>query len=401
MPINLCAPEKTPIYLNNAATSWPKPPGVAQAVAEAIDACPAVGHRQSFARKPDTCPLGPTVQECREQLARLLQVSDPFRICITANVTHALNVAIWGLCRAMPVGAHIVTSVAEHNSVLRPLRHLQRWRPDIRVTYIELDAQGHLSETAFRDAIQPGIALAVLTHASNVTGRIYEVAPLFRLAKAAGACTLLDSAQSIGHIPVHPDDLAADIVAFTGHKGLYGLPGIGGLYVAPGIELEPLLVGGTGADSDLEEQPEQMPTRLEAGTPNIPAMAGLLAALRWREREGAAFEQRHMALAIRLRDTLRAMPGITIFDDAPADEWLGIISFTVAGCGVEDVGRKLFLRQGVICRTGLHCAPRMHAALGTGAEGTIRLSPSGFTTDEEIDKVISALARITARVSRA
>jgi len=394
MAIHLCAPKKTPIYMNNSATSWPKPAGVSEAVAKAIDSCPAVGSRQSFAKKPDMCPLGPTVQECREQLASLLHVSDPFRIVITSNVTHALNIAIWGICRSLPEGARVVTSVAEHNSVLRPLRHLQICRPDINVTYIELDESGNISETAFRDAAKSGIELAILTHASNVTGHIYNVAPLFRFAKAAGAITVLDSAQSIGHIPVCPEDLAADIIAFTGHKGLYGPQGIGGLYVSPDVEIEPIFVGGTGAQSDLEYQPEELPAHLEAGTPNIPAMAGLLAALRWRELEGVEFEKHHKALAIRLRNELRALSGITIFDDVVDDEWLGVLSFTVAGRGVEEIGRLLFQRQGIICRTGLHCAPLMHATIGSGSYGTVRMSPSGFSTEDEIDKVISAVDRI-------
>jgi cysteine desulfurase / selenocysteine lyase len=169
--------------------------------------------------------------------------------------------------------------------------------------------------------------------------------------------------------------------------------------VAPGVDIEPFFVGGTGTESDLDFQPMHMPTRLEAGTPNIPAMAGLLAALRWREEEGAVFEERHHAQARRLRDALRSLPGLTLYGDAPDNEWLGVMTFTLEGWEVEKLGRRLYNRYGIVCRTGLHCAPLIHPALGAPPDGTVRMSPSGFTTDAEIDITVSAITRICKQTS--
>ena len=290
------------MYLNNAATGWPRAPGVVEAVAEALSAPPAHPGRAA-GRVADFR------SECRARTAALLGVGDPTRIVLTTHATHALNLAIRGL--DLPPGARVVTTVTEHNSVLRPLNHLRAER-GLRITIVGLDAGGAIDTAAFAAALAQQPALVAINHASNVTGHIADVGPLFARAKDAGATTLLDASQSLGHVPIQPDSLGADLIAFTGHKGLHGPPGVGGLYVAPHIELAQVYVGGTGVRSDLELHPAEMPTRLEAGTPNIPALAGFAAALRWHEVNAAQSRRRETELARRLRSGLRGVLGVEI-----------------------------------------------------------------------------------------
>ncbi len=259
---------------------------------------------------------------------------------------------------------------------------------------IGLDAEGTLDRDAFARALQQKPRLVVLNHASNVTGRIQAVAPLFQQAREAGAYTLLDASQTLGHVPVHPEVMAADLVAFTGHKGLHGPPGTGGLYVSPRLELEPTIVGGTGIRSDLELHPPEMPIRLEAGTPNAPALRGLAAALRWVEERPAEHRVQASSMERRLREGLRDSPGVHIFEDADGAERVGVISFRVEHWDVADVGFILEESFGITCRTGLHCAPLIHETLGSLPEGTIRFSVSGFTRAEEIDAAVAAIRQL-------
>ena len=380
-----------PVYLNNAATAWPRAPGVADAVADALSTVPAHPGRAG-GRATDV------LTECRCRLAGLLEVEDPTRIILTVNATHALNLAIGGL--AMGRGAHVVTTVTEHNSVLRPIHHLRK-RRGLRVTVVKLGADGGLDAEAFERALGEEPALVAVNHASNVTGRVNDVGTLFEKAKSAGAITLLDASQSLGHVPVAPTALQADLVAFTGHKGLLGPPGTGGLYVAPGIELGQVLVGGTGVRSDLEMHPPEMPTRLEAGTPNVPALAGLAAALRWLELNGESHGQRESYLADRLRRALQELPGVTVFDRSGGVSRIGVVSFRLAGWDVEDVGVALEESFGVVCRTGLHCAPLIHEAIGSAPAGTVRFSVSGFNTERDLDVGIGAVEQMsTCALSR-
>jgi selenocysteine lyase/cysteine desulfurase len=233
-----------------------------------------------------------------------------------------------------------------------------------------------------------------LTHASNVTGRVFDVAPLFEAAKKAGALTLLDASQSLGAIQVQPVALHADLVAFTGHKALLGPTGTGGLYVEPGTELGQLIVGGTGARSDLLEHPLEMPQRLEAGTANLAGLAGLRAALGWLASNGDEHRAAVSRLARCLRTELASIKRVQLFDHRGEGERTGIVSFRIAGWDVEEAGMILGESFGVICRAGLHCAPLMHSSLGTRPEGTVRFSISGFNTEDEIDSAISAVRQL-------
>jgi cysteine desulfurase family protein len=372
------------VYLNNAATSWPKAPGVAEAVQLSFDR-PAVEPGRGSSTGDDP------VKGCRERMAELLDVADASRIIFTLNATAALNLAIQGV--TLHPGDLVVTSAAEHNSVLRPIEKLRRERP-LKVEIIGITPEGCLDEEQFHKALDSGPRLVVLTHASNVTGRVFDVAPLFEAAKKAGALTLLDASQSLGAIPVQPETLHADLVAFTGHKALLGPTGTGGLYVAPGTELEQAIVGGTGARSDLLEHPREMPQRLEAGTANLAGLAGLRAALGWLDSNGDEHRAAASRLARCLRTELVSIEGVQLFDQCGEGENTGIVSFRIAGWDVQEAGMILGESFGVICRAGLHCAPLMHSSLGTRPEGTVRFSVSGFNSEDEIDSAISAVRQL-------
>lgn len=372
------------IYLNNAASAWPKAPGVVEAVAACLALPPAHPGRRSAL-------TADVVTECRQRLAQLLGVPSPERIAFTPNATHALNLAVLGL--GLKRGEHVITSITEHNSVLRPLAHLAD-RVGVRVTVVGLDKHGDLDAEGFGQALQESPRLVVLNHASNVTGRMNAVGPFFHQAKAAGAVTLLDASQSLGHCPVNAPEVGADMVAFTGHKGLRGPAGAGGLYVAEHLELEQVLVGGTGVRSDLRWHPTEMPTRLEAGTLNVPALAGLNTALRWLATDGPAFDAQEKQIAEALRRGLRELAGVQLFADAPGMERLSPVSFRVNGWDVEETGYVLEQSYGIVCRTGLHCAPLIHQAIGSAPAGTVRFSPSGATIEAEIAQALDAVRRL-------
>jgi cysteine desulfurase family protein len=376
------------IYLNNAATAWPRAPGVTDAVAHVLSAIP-----DNPGRSENISSCNPRYErdlsgECRKHLAAMLAVPDENRIVLCSNATHALNLALLG--QSWKKGMRVITSVTEHNSVLRPLAHLKK-KNGFDLNSVGLDRNGALDTGAFDAALECNADLVVLNHASNVTGRIQDVRPLFARAHEHGAVTLLDASQTLGHIPVHPESLGADLVAFTGHKALRGPPGTGGLYVSPAVELEQVFVGGTGVRSDLEFHPPEMPMRLEAGTPNLPAFAGLAAALRWHEEAGSIFQEKEQAVARLLYDGLEGIDGVQIMDLDRQAGRVPIVSFRVSGWTVSDCGYALANSFGIICRTGLHCAPLIHTAIGSAPDGTIRFSPSGCTSEEEIDAVLEAV----------
>jgi cysteine desulfurase family protein len=372
------------IYFNEAATSWPKAPGVAEAMVQALATPAACPGRLAGAGRD-------VLRECRERLASLLRVTCSDRIVLTMNATHALNLAIAGL--PLTPGDHVITTSAEHNSVLRPL-YLLRASKGIRVTVVDVDQSGRVDRAAFQAALAQGAALVAMTHASNVTGAVNDVRSYLQPARQAGACTLLDASQSIGHLPVNPEELGADMVAFPGHKGLRGPSGTGALYVAPHIELSPLLVGGTGVQSELPVQPEEMPVRLEAGTPNVLSCAGLAAALSWFADHGLPLADRAGRLGDLLRTGLAGLPRARLIGANGRSPHLPVISFRLEGSPVEETGRRLLEEHGIYCRTGIHCAPLLHEALGTAPEGTVRLSLSGFNTEEEVACCLDAVRAI-------
>ncbi|MBN1292969.1 MAG: aminotransferase class V-fold PLP-dependent enzyme [Candidatus Latescibacteria bacterium] len=375
------------IYLNNAATGWPRAHNVIKAVSYMLEHQPSNSGRVSA--ESDTI-----IGECRKLVARLLDVSDPSRIILTVNATHALNLAIHGL--NLGNNDHIITTVLEHNSVLRPVNHLREKYPGLRISVINLDNNGQLDYEKFSQALSAEPTVVIINHASNVTGHIYDVAGLFSDAKKAGAITVLDATQTTGAIPVSPMRLNADLVAFTGHKALHGPPGTGGLYVSPELELKQVYVGGTGIRSDMALHPPEMPLRLEAGTPNSPAIAGLHAALQWHEKKGNEYSKLTGKYIQRLYEELSEIRGVSIFDKNSDVDRVGVISFKIEGWSVEETGYILAESFGIICRTGLHCAPLIHKAIGSAPEGTVRFSVSGFNTDEDIMCAIKAIRKLSS-----
>lgn len=332
--------------------------------------------------------------DCRQLIADLLDVPDARRIVFATSATHALNLAIHGL--ALRSRAVVITTVTEHNSVLRPLFLMER-SMRARIITIGLDATGCLDSAAFEAALAEHPTLVAINHASNVTGRINDVERFFAMAKAAGATTLLDASQTVGHVPVRPLDCGADLVAFPGHKGLHGPAGTGALYVASHVDLEQIVVGGTGFRSESRSHPADMPHRLEAGTPNGPCLAGLGTALVWHREHGAEYRQRSRHAGNRLHERLRSIAGIRLLDDVPEPHRLGIVSFRIAGWEVAEIGLVLRESFDIMCRAGLHCAPLMHAAIGSSQQGTVRLSTSGFNTDAEIDAAVAAVALLASK----
>lgn len=375
------------VYLNNAATSWPKAPQTGAVVAACIDKVPYHAGRSAFSGSN-------AAEECRHLLAALLQVKEPKQIVFGPNATYALNVALHGL--RWKSDDAVVTTVAEHNSVLRPLHYLSKTK-GIKIHMVPVDGAGRIIPEAWAEALEKfKPRVAVFTHASNVTGAVNDVKKLAMMAKTVSAITLLDASQSLGAIPVYPEKWGIDLAAFTGHKYLLGPTGSGGLYVAPAMsaELEPVWVGGTGIQSELAEMPPMMPIRFEAGTSNDCALVGLASALRW-AAEHRIKEDALLNMTQRLCTGLQEIGAEIIEVMSPRTP---VVSFRLKGWDVEDVGEILQKSFGIVCRTGLHCAPQIHSFLGAAPRGTVRLSLSRFTTKAEVDYCLQAIGAILNEV---
>jgi len=377
------------IYFDNAATSWPKPPAVAAAVQEQLTSAGGnpgrSGHRFSVA-------AARIVEEAREALALLFHAPDPSRIAFAHNATHALNVALYGLLRP---GDRVVTTSVEHNSVMRPLRHLETTGVTVEVVPCEPD--GMLDLRRVDRALTPGTRLLVTTHGSNVAGTILPVGDLAAMARRRGVRYLVDAAQTAGTVPIDVQALGLDVLAFTGHKGLFGPTGTGGLYVRDGVELPPLLRGGTGSDSAHEVQPEFMPDVFESGTVNVAGIAGLAAGVRFLVDVGVEAVQAHECdLATRFADAVSAIPGVTIYGPSAGASRCGLVSFNVAGASPSEVGLLLDEEFGIMARTGLHCAPAAHRTLGTCPAGAVRFGFGWFNAIAEVDAAVAALREIAA-----
>jgi cysteine desulfurase family protein len=377
------------VYLDNAATSWPKP----EAVYAAIDRYQrVVGAPAGRGAYRDAIEAQRVVDDARRRTASLLSVADPNRIVFGCNGTDVLNLAIHGLLRP---GDHVVTTVCEHNSVLRPLAELSRTR-EVQVTHIRCDGAGYVDPDDVKQAITAKTRLIAIMHASNVTG---AVQPVGEVADVAGeALVLVDAAQSAGHLPVNANELKADLVAASGHKGLLGPLGTGVVYVRPGIEdsLMPIRQGGTGLNSMEDRQPRELPHRYEAGNLNVPALAGLAAAAQFlQERTVEAIAAHEAILVQRLYDGLRTISSVRLYGPRLGQPRAAVVSFSVEGYDPQEFAAALDAAAGVQCRAGLHCAPRMHDVLGTTRlGGLVRLSVGWSTTELEIDRAVEAVAAI-------
>ena len=374
------------IYLDNAATTWPKPTEVAEAVAACIEAVPGTPGRGSHQGARQAARIA---FEAREEIAALFDVDDATRIAFCGNATQALNTALFGLLQP---GDVVVTSSWEHNAVVRPLHVLEQ--KGVVIRKIPPTQEGPLDLTALEEAL-PGAKALVLTHASNVTGAILPLQEAAALAARHGCLVIVDAAQTAG-----VEEIKAfwglHVIAFAGHKGLLGPQGTGGLYVAPQVSVKPLIFGGTGSRSEEREQPSFYPDCLESGTLNTPGLAGLLAGVRFVRTTGMEkIRYRESELAEKLRTALRKMQGISMKGEKQGQLQTAVLSFTVEGIDSNVAALWLEEKAGIICRAGLHCAPWAHEALGTLETGTIRLSPGYFNTDAEIEAAIKALHQLT------
>ncbi len=379
------------IYLDNAATSFPKRPGVCEAMDRYSRACGAPVGRGAYRQAVD---VQRTVDHCRRQAAQLLGATSPERIVFTFNGTDALNLAILGVCRP---GDHVITSVLEHNSVLRPLRYLTDQR-QVQVSYLSPRADGRISPEDVRNELRPHTRLVAITHASNVSGTIQPVPEIADIVRKTGALFLVDAAQTAGHVPIDVAGWSVDLLAASGHKALGGPLGTGLLFVRPGLdqELVPLRFGGTGSHSESEEQPDELPDRYEAGNHNAPGLVGLNAALEHVLALELANVQAHeRQLTARLIDELRSIPRVTVHVPERLEHQLGVVSISAADLEPQVLGTLLDQEFNVQTRAGLHCAPRAHAWLGTLTRGgTVRFSLGHASTEEEILAAASAVKAI-------
>jgi selenocysteine lyase/cysteine desulfurase len=377
------------IYLNNAATSYPKPPEVAVAMEQALLHLPGAANRGGIEDFD-------VMDEARRALGRVMGVGDHRQIALGPNATWGLNLAIFGV--GLDAGDWVVTTKAEHNSVLRPLHALSQDKR-VRVCYVGTDDAGRVREDEWRAAIQKHRPrLAVFTHASNVTGAVNDAEALTKAAKEGGALVLLDLAQSLGWLDIALDAWGVDLAAFTGHKYLLGPQGTGGLYVREGLNLIPHLVGGTGIRSNLDTMPKDMPLHVEAGTGNEPGAYGLLAALAWAEEHPVSSV--HKAVGQKLDYLEDALEGLGARVIRPKGPRMPVISFTLGTIPPGDVGDALLNSYDIIVRTGLHCAPRVFEGLGVDSRlGTVRISLSRFTTHDELMTLARALDDIASSES--
>lgn len=378
------------IYLDNGATSYPKP--------EAVYA-----YMDSFYRRYGVNPgrsgydlcieAGDVVDETRRLLCGFLGGTEPDRLVFAYNATDALNLAIFGLLRP---GDHAVTTHLEHNSSLRPLWKLQQEGVD--VDWVDFDGDGYIDPDEVIARLNPRTRAVVINHGSNVIGTVQPVAPIGRACRERGIPLVLDVSQTAGMLPLDMEELGAGVICFTGHKSLMGPMGIGGMYVHPDVELRQVRAGGTGVRSAQRSHLEEYPYRMEYGTPNLPGIAGLNAGVKWVQEQGVAtLHGREMGLWRALRDGLAGIDGVTLYcaDEAPGRERISVLSFNLAHLVAGDVGTMLDVDHGIACRTGLHCAPMVHEHLGTDKlHGSVRFGVGPFNTREQVETAVRAVADI-------
>ncbi len=382
------------IYFDNAATTWPKPPEVAEAMVHFLDEVGANPGRAAHHRAVES---GRIVYDAREAVAELFNAPDPLRVVFGANVTQALNLALRGYLRT---GDHVITSGMEHNSVMRPLRDLESH--GVELTVVACSPEGFLDPADVEAAIRPNTLMIVLNHASNVVGTLLPVAEVGRIAREHDLLLLVDAAQTGGAYPVDVQADQIDLLGFTGHKSLHGPMGTGGLVIGQRVDVErlrPLTRGGTGSNSELEEQPDFLPDMCESGTPNAVGLAGLAAGARWVLERGVETIRAHeVAMTQRLIDGLSALPDVTVYGGHDAGRQTATVSFNIARMAPSEAGLRLDEEYGIMCRVGLHCAPAAHKTIGMFPDGTVRFGLSAFNTLAQVEEAIEAVGQLSAEV---
>jgi cysteine desulfurase/selenocysteine lyase len=376
------------LYLDNAATSFPKPRNVLTAVMNVMQGIGGSPGRSAHRHAREAMSI---LSDCRKKTAKLLGVSNTDQVVFTKNATESINLVLKGFLRA---GDRVLISAMEHNSVVRPLQRLAA--QGVAITTIPCNTSGALDLGALESMIDPSTRLVVLVHVSNVNGALMPVAEVSEICARAGVPLFLDAAQSAGIQPIAADEWGLGMVACSGHKALLGPPGVGILYVRPDLEVLPLIEGGTGSRSEDFNQPEFCPDRFESGTPNLPGLAGLNAGIDFISDTGIEQMREHeLILASFLENELPRIPGVSVL--IPEVRGTGTVSFVVDGMNPADIGFTLDEAFDIAVRTGLHCAPLAHQTLGTFPAGTVRVSPGYSTTKEEIEYFLHSLRRLLGR----
>lgn len=370
------------IYLDNAATSLRRPPCVIEAVAQAMQSLGNSGRGVNGG----SLSAARVIYDARQKLADLFGCSSPERVCFTSNATEALNTAIFGL---FGPGDHVITTDLEHNSVLRPLYRLEK--RGVELSFVPADRLGRIALSDFAPLLRPNTRAVITTHASNLTGNLVDLDAVGAFAREHGLLYVVDASQTAGAFSIDMARSGISVLCFTGHKSMMGPQGTGGLCLAEGVEIRPLKTGGTGVQTYLPEQPAAYPTRLEAGTLNGHGIAGLSAAVDFlRETGVAAIHEKETALMRQFYDGVRAIPGVTVYGDFTGDR-ASVVSLNIEDADSGEVADFLAAEYDIAVRSGAHCAPRMHRALGTEAQGAVRFSFGWYNTPAEVETAIAAI----------
>ena len=371
------------IYMDNAATTMHKPQEVIDAVVRAMSSMGNAGRGANEA----SLSASRIIYDTRERLARLFGVKDARRIAFTNNSTESLNIAIKGI---LSPGDHVITTMLEHNSVLRPLYEMEK--KGVKLTIVPSDSRGCLNIHDIEEAITSDTKMIVCTNGSNLTGNYIDVKPIGDLAHRHNVLFVVDASQTAGVFPIDVEDMKIDVLCFTGHKGLLGPQGTGGIYAREGVEIRPLKTGGSGIQTYSKTHPVQMPTALEAGTLNGHGIAGLHAALEYLERTGIdEIRTREQSLMRRFYEGVKEIPGVKIYGDFSQENRCAIVTLNIGEYDSSEVSDELLTEYGISTRPGGHCAPLMHEALGTVEQGAVRFSFSHYNTEEEVDIAIRAI----------
>ena len=374
------------IYLDNAATTMHKPQEVIDAVVTAM------GSMGNAGRGAHAASLGAsrTVFETRERLANFFHAENPKQIVFTENSTESLNIALKG---TLNPGDHVISTVLEHNSVLRPLYALEE--QGVEVTFLNSNLQGMIDYDGFEKAVKDNTRMIVCTHGSNLTGNLLDIKRIGKIAKKHGLLFVVDASQTAGVFPIDVQEMQIDILCFTGHKGLLGPQGTGGMYVREGLAVRPLKVGGSGVQTYNKKHPAEMPTALEAGTLNGHGIAGLDAAIGYLEKEGIDnIRAREQELMWKFYNGVKDIPSVKVYGDFSGAERCAVVSLNIGEYDSSEVSDELLMTYGISTRAGGHCAPLMHEALGTVEQGAVRFSFSHYNTDEEVETAIRAVKEL-------
>jgi cysteine desulfurase family protein len=373
------------LYFDHAATSWPKPPEVAEAMMKALDQSGANAGRGNHSL---AMGAGRVLVKARAELADLFAIRNAQDIAFTHNTTVALNMAIKG---SLNKGDHVISTMTEHNSVRRPLEYLRRTQ-GISVDYLQVDEEGQIDLLELQQAFKPNTKMVICSHSSNLLGSILPIGDIGDIAKSQGAIFLVDAAQSAGLLPIDVGTMNIDLLAFPGHKGLLGPQGTGGLYISPQVDLEPMIHGGTGSQSENSEQPSVRPDRYEAGTQNTVGIAGLLAGVQKVKSIGVdRIREREWALTQMMMDGLSGIPGIRILGPGHGAPRTGIVAFVIEGQDSARIAHRLDREFQIAVRAGLHCTPLAHKAVNTLECGAVRASVGVESTELDVDRFLGAM----------